>query len=87
MDAEARKVSLNGKADFSGRTDQSWNEVVTYSLDCDAEGKIKEYEIWADIGAAYLASRRLFGPGKVWKEFPARNEEYQSQDFGFTRKD
>jgi hypothetical protein len=38
---------------------QSWNEIFHYLLDFDdsAEPKITNYQVWADSGAAYLASQ------------------------------
>ncbi|KLO08562.1 transcription elongation factor S-II [Schizopora paradoxa] len=58
VDEEARKASMKGKACFTWlSTGQSWDEVFAYTLDFDAEGKIKKYEVWADSGAAYLAGR------------------------------
>jgi len=58
VDAEALKASMKGKARFTWiSTGQSWDEVFTYALEFDAEGKIKKYEVWADSGAAYLASK------------------------------
>jgi hypothetical protein len=56
VDAEARKVALKGKALFTWTsTGESWNETFAYMLDFDEEGKVAEYQIWADSGAAYLA--------------------------------
>jgi hypothetical protein len=58
VDAEARKVSVRGQARFTWTsTGQSWDEVFTYVLGFDSEAKVQSYEIWADSGAAWLASR------------------------------
>ena len=59
VDAEVRKVSVTGRAVFTNNeTGQSWNEVFTYVLEFDLEeDRVRKYEIWADSGAAYLASR------------------------------
>ena len=60
VDAEERKVSVRGGARFTwAETGQSWDEVFTYVLAFDDDAKVKSYEIWADSGAAYLASRGL----------------------------
>lgn len=61
-DEEEMKVSVRGEARFTWTgTGQSWDEVFTYVLDLvevDGDGmKVRTYEIWADSGAAYLASR------------------------------
>lgn len=56
VDTEARKVALEGRAKFTWlSTKQSWDEAFAYVLDFDEEGKVAEYQIWADSGAAYLA--------------------------------
>ena len=59
MDPEARKVSVKGKAKFKwieGIGDGNWwNEQFAYILDFDDEGKVTDYQVWADSGAAYLA--------------------------------
>lgn len=58
VDAEVRKVSVRGEAVFTNKkTGQSWDEVFRYVLEFDEDAKVKTYEIWADSGAAYLASR------------------------------
>ena len=60
VDEEVRKVSVRGEATFTWKsTGQSWNEVFTYTLAFDDELKVKRYEVWADSGAAYLASKGL----------------------------
>lgn len=57
-DAEASKVSVRGQALFRwNSTGQAWNEVFTYVLEFDEQCKVQRYEIWADTGAAYLASK------------------------------
>lgn len=59
VDSEARKVSCKGKARFvwtEGVGDgQWWDEQFAYILDFDQEGKVTDYQVWADSGAAYLA--------------------------------
>lgn len=56
VDPEAMKVTVKGRGRFTWlSTDQSWNEVFTYTLDFDDELKIVQYQVWADTGAAYLA--------------------------------
>ncbi|KAJ9605472.1 hypothetical protein H2200_010129 [Cladophialophora chaetospira] len=58
IDAEVSKVSVRGNAKFTWTsTGQSWDEVFTYVLEFDTHNKVKVYEIWADSGAAYLASK------------------------------
>ncbi|KAL2136118.1 hypothetical protein VTI74DRAFT_5341 [Chaetomium olivicolor] len=58
VDPEARKVSVRGEARFTWQsTGQSWDEVFTYVLGFDEEMRVERYEIWADSGAAWLASR------------------------------
>ena len=58
VDAEDKKVSVRGEAKFTWTsTSQSWDEVFTYALQFDDDLKVKVYEIWADSGAAYLASK------------------------------
>ena len=58
VDTEARVVSVRGKAKFIWKsTQKSWNEIFIYRIELDNEGKILIYEVWADSGAAYLASR------------------------------
>jgi len=61
VDSEARRVSCKGKAKFiwiegSGEG-QSWDESFAYLLDFDQDAKITDYQVWADSGAAYLASK------------------------------
>lgn len=58
VDADARKVSVRGEARFTWTsTGQSWDEVFAYVLGFDGEGRVERYEVWADSGAAWLASR------------------------------
>ncbi|KAJ4414947.1 hypothetical protein N0V85_002921 [Neurospora sp. IMI 360204] len=58
VDAEVRKVSVRGEAVFTNnKTGQSWDEVFAYVLEFDEEARVKKYEVWADSGAAYLASQ------------------------------
>ncbi|KAI5123159.1 hypothetical protein M0805_000862 [Coniferiporia weirii] len=58
VDTESLKVSVKGSADFTWKdTENSWREVFTYALEFDEYGKVKVYEVWADSGAAYLASK------------------------------
>lgn len=63
VDIDTMKVSCKGHATFVWReTDQSWDEVFTYTLDFVREGdadevKVRRYQVWADTGAAWLASR------------------------------
>jgi len=60
VDPETSKVSCRGEARFTWTsTGQSWDEVFTYVLEFDDSDKVKVYEIWADTGAAYLASKGL----------------------------
>ncbi|ETI19632.1 hypothetical protein G647_09466 [Cladophialophora carrionii CBS 160.54] len=57
VDAEVSKVSVRGEAIFTWiSTGQSWDEVFTYVLEFDQENRVLVYEVWADSGAAYLAS-------------------------------
>jgi hypothetical protein len=58
VDAKARMVSVRGEARFTWTsTGQSWDEVFTYRLGFDDEMKVERYEVWADSGAAWLASQ------------------------------
>lgn len=58
VDAEARKVACRGRAVFQWRsTGQSWDETFAYLIDFDDELKVTDYQVWADSGAAYLASQ------------------------------
>ncbi|KAJ4472126.1 hypothetical protein J3R30DRAFT_1037187 [Lentinula aciculospora] len=56
VDSEARRVACKGKAKFIwSETKESWTETFAYMVDFDDEGKITDYQVWADSGAAYLA--------------------------------
>lgn len=62
VDAEVGKVSVRGVARFTWKSNgQSWNDMFTYVLSFDGEGKVVTCEIWADSGAAFLASRGWLG--------------------------
>ena len=58
VDADTRQVSVRGKSTFVWKsTQKAWNEVFTYRLKFSQDDhKISSYEVWADSGAAYLAS-------------------------------
>ncbi|KAG6919286.1 hypothetical protein DXG01_007418 [Tephrocybe rancida] len=58
VDTEARKVATKASARFTWlHTGESWDEVFAYLLGFDEENKVTAYEVWADSGAAFLASR------------------------------
>jgi hypothetical protein len=70
VDAQTFTVCLRGKATFTWKsTGESWDETFTWRLglaedlsgEAAADGneglKIQEYRVWADTGAAYLASQ------------------------------
>ena len=58
VDAETRQVSVRGEARFLWKsTLNDWDEVFVYRLKFNDDNKITSYEVWADSGAAYLASR------------------------------
>jgi len=58
VDPVTNKVSVRGQARFTWTaTGQGWDEVFTYVLAFDHDFKVTSYEIWADSGAAYLASK------------------------------
>lgn len=58
VDEAARKVAARGEARFTWRsTGRAWDEVFLYVLAFDEHAKVEQYEIWADSGAAYLASQ------------------------------
>ena len=58
MDTQSKKVSVTGNATFTWiSTGNSWQETFTYALAFDDNYKLIVYEVWADSGAAYLASR------------------------------
>ena len=59
VDTEVRRVSVKGTAKFKwieGVGDGHWwDEKFAYMLDFDDEGKVTDYQVWADSGATYLA--------------------------------
>lgn len=59
VDAETQRACTRGKARFTwleGKgKGQWWDEEFVYMLDFDNEGKVTDYQVWADSGAAYLA--------------------------------
>ncbi|GLB33477.1 hypothetical protein LshimejAT787_0103610 [Lyophyllum shimeji] len=58
VDPEARKVAMKGRARFTWMsTGESWDETFSYILDFDEDRKVAVYQVWADSGAAYLASK------------------------------
>lgn len=58
VDVETRQVSVRGKARFLWKsTLNDWDEVFIYRLKFNDNHKITSYEVWADSGAVYLASR------------------------------
>ncbi|KAI5846742.1 hypothetical protein BZA05DRAFT_406480 [Tricharina praecox] len=63
VDTDTMKVSCKGHASFTWKeTGQGWDEVFTYTLDFvheggDGEIKVRRYQVWADTGAAWLASK------------------------------
>ena len=58
VDVEMAAVSVQGEATFTWKsTGRSWDEVFTYRLRFDSDGKVTKDEVWADSLAAYLASR------------------------------
>jgi hypothetical protein len=58
IDSDQSKVSVRGEARFTWTsTKQSWDEVFTYVLAFDEKYKVNVYEVWADSGAAFLASK------------------------------
>eukprot|EP00568_Trieres_chinensis_P002944 CAMPEP_0183317188 /NCGR_PEP_ID=MMETSP0160_2-20130417/57224_1 /TAXON_ID=2839 ORGANISM="Odontella Sinensis, Strain Grunow 1884" /NCGR_SAMPLE_ID=MMETSP0160_2 /ASSEMBLY_ACC=CAM_ASM_000250 /LENGTH=159 /DNA_ID=CAMNT_0025483161 /DNA_START=163 /DNA_END=642 /DNA_ORIENTATION=+ len=62
VDEEASLVSVVGRATFTWKsTGDSWDEVFTYRLKFDEYAKVEVYEVWADSGAAYLASKGGLG--------------------------
>ena len=65
VDPEVQKASVKGRAKFTWlSTQQSWDEIFTYVLDFDDDCKVTDYQVWADTGAAYLASRGQLGTGQ-----------------------
>lgn len=61
VDADSHKVCVKGRAKFTWSEGegkgQSWHEQFVYMFDFDQDGKITDYQVWADSGAAYLAKR------------------------------
>lgn len=61
VDAESHSVCVKGRATFTWAEGEgkgeSWDEQFVYMLDFDQDAKITDYQVWADSGAAYLASR------------------------------
>lgn len=59
VDTEAHKICVKGRAKFTwiegDVKGQSWEEEFMSLFDFDQDGKITDYQIWADTGAAYLA--------------------------------
>jgi len=50
-------TSVRGRARFTWKsTGKAWDEIFVYRIQLDEEGKVLVYEVWADSGAAYLAS-------------------------------
>lgn len=66
IDATTDRVSVRGEARFTwSKTQQSWDEVFTYQLAFDQDGKVVSYDVWADSGAAYLASKGLLDDDRI----------------------
>jgi hypothetical protein len=62
VDVEASRVCVKGNAKFTWKsTGKSWEESFVYMLDFDDEAKVTDYQVWADSGAAYLASKGELG--------------------------
>ncbi|OTB08330.1 hypothetical protein M426DRAFT_51981 [Hypoxylon sp. CI-4A] len=58
VDAAENRVAVRGTAAFTfAETGESWDEVFAYALQFDEMRKVLTYEVWADTGAAYLASK------------------------------
>ncbi|KAL1749269.1 hypothetical protein HDZ31DRAFT_71076 [Schizophyllum fasciatum] len=58
VDPEVRRVACRGRAVFKWRsTGESWDETFAYLIDFDEGLKVTDYQVWADSGAAYLASQ------------------------------
>jgi len=69
VDVDHRRVWVLGSAMFTwNKTIQpvtlgnAWRETLVYRLEFDDQCKIKRYEVWADTGAAHLASRGQLPP-------------------------
>lgn len=60
VDAESNRVAVRGEARFTWiSTGQNWDEQFSYQLGFDENRKVVSYDVWADSGAAYLASKGL----------------------------
>lgn len=58
VDPEEKKVATKGRSLFKWKdTGESWDEAFAHVLDFDDEAKVVRYQIWADSGVAYLASK------------------------------
>ena len=58
VDPEVRRVACRGRAVFKWlSTGESWDETFAYIIDFDEGLKVTDYQVWADSGAAYLASQ------------------------------
>ncbi|KAI2780047.1 hypothetical protein F4815DRAFT_157428 [Daldinia loculata] len=58
VDAVENRVAVRGTAKFTWTaTGESWDEVFAYALKFDDQYKVLSYQVWADSGAAYLASK------------------------------
>jgi len=69
VDTEPRKVAVTGRARFKWMsTGECWDETFSYILDFDEEHKIVVYQVWADSGAAYLASKGKLDETRKKKE-------------------
>ena len=83
IDTDTLKVSCKGKARFVWKsTQQGWDEVFTWTLDFMEEGgegvkevKVRKYQVWADTGAAYLASR-----GELKQEEPSEEKKNDHEE-------
>lgn len=59
VDTQLRVTSVRGEARFTWKsTGKNWNEVFIYRIQLDEVGNVVVYEVWADSGAAYLASSK-----------------------------
>jgi hypothetical protein len=57
VDVECSKVAVKGRATFTWiATGETWDETFAYALDFDDELMVTDQQVWADSGAAYLAS-------------------------------
>ncbi|KAF5370059.1 hypothetical protein D9758_001382 [Tetrapyrgos nigripes] len=77
VDAEANRVACRGKAKFTWKsTGENWDETFAYMLDFDDEAKICDYQIWADTGAAYLASKGELDKARKEKDKDKERQRY-----------